>query len=107
VTRLRSSALALCLCLPLALGGCGGGDDDNSSTQADTIGSGATCTERLREVVTVDYLRKSGLGISNPQVAEQELSRAIAEVCQRGPATMSITEGARKVVLVINQRFVG
>jgi hypothetical protein len=105
VSRLRSSTLALCLCLALALGACGG--DDGGSTQPETIGSGATCVQRLREVVTVDYLRKSGLGISDPQVAEGELARAIAEVCQRGPATMSITEGARKVVLVINQRFVG
>jgi hypothetical protein len=104
VTRLRRSALAVAMSLALALGACG--DDDESSTQPQTIGSGATCPERLRSVVTVDYLRKSGLGISDPQVAERELARAIAEVCQRGPATLSITEGARKVVLVINQRFV-
>ena len=104
MTRPSTSVLALGVCLAVALGGCG--SDDDSSTQPQTIGSGTTCTERLREVVTNDYLRKSGLGISDPQVAETELARAIAEVCQRGPATLSITDGARKVVLVINQRFV-
>ena len=104
MTHTYSSVLALGLCLAVALGACG--SDDDSSTQPKTIGSGATCTQRLHEVVTVDYLRKSGLGISNPQVAETELTRAIGEVCQRGPATLSLTEGARKVVLVINQRFV-
>ena len=103
------------LVLPLVLGaavalaaGCG---DDNSggdgtTIKVETIGTGERCAERLRLVATVDFLRRSGLGIQNPAVAAQELERAIREVCQEGPAGLSTTAAARRVVQVIEARFV-
>ena len=101
--RNRVAALVLCS-LALIAGGCG--DDDSSTSQADTIGSGAACTAKLREAVTPEYLRQSGLGISNPQVAQRELTRAITQVCRTGPPTLSVTDAAAQVVRVIEVRFV-
>ena len=105
MTAARNRVAALVLCsLAVLAGGCG--DDDSSSSQADTIGSGAACTAKLRQSVTPEYLRESGLGISNPRVAERELKRAISEVCRTGPPTMSVTDAAAQVVRVIEVRFV-
>jgi hypothetical protein len=101
--RNRVAAVALCSLAALA-GGCG--DDDSTSTQADTIGTGAQCTAKLRQAVTPEYLRQSGLGIANPRVARRELTRAIAQVCRTGPATLSVNEAAPQVVRVIEVRFV-
>ena len=101
--RNRLAALVLCSVAALA-GACG--DDDSTSTQADTIGTGAACTANLRQAITPEYLRQAGLGISNPRVAERELTRAIAQVCRTGPPTLSVTDAAAQVVRVIEVRFV-
>ena len=100
--RNRVTALLLCSAA-LLIGACG---DDDSSPQADTIGSGPACTAKLKQAVTPEYLRQSGLGISNPRVAERELTRAITQVCGTGPASLSVTEAAGQVVRVIEVRFV-
>jgi hypothetical protein len=100
--RNRFAAIVLCALAALA-GGCG---DDDSAPQADTIGTGAGCTAKLRQEVTPEYLRQAGLGISNPRVAQRELTRAITEVCRTGPPTLPLTDAAAQVVRVIEVRFV-
>lgn len=101
--RNRLAAVVLCSLAALA-GACG--DDDSNNTQADTIGTSAPCTAKLRQAVTPEYLRQAGLGISNPRVAERELTRAITEVCRTGPPTLSVNDAAARVVRVIEVRFV-
>jgi len=106
MTLLRTASLTLVMCWVLALGGCGDSGDDGSTIPADTIGTGGACTTKLRQVATPEYLRQAGLGIQNPAIAERELTRAVAEVCRRGPPDLSVADAAQQVVRVIEVRFV-
>ncbi len=98
----RIAAPLLCSAAVL-VGACG---DDDSTPPAQTIGTGSVCIATLRQTITPEYLRQAGLGISNPDVAERELQRAIAEVCDTGPPTLRVTAAAQQVVRVIEARFV-
>lgn len=108
MNRLHYLIPILAVCAATALAGCGDDNSggDGSTIKVETIGRGTQCATRLRQVATVDFLRRAGLGIQNPQIAQQELERAIASVCREGPSGLSTTAAARRVAQVIEARFV-
>jgi hypothetical protein len=102
--RLKHTTLASMLACAVLLGACGDSNDEpQTTTSVEAIGSGATCRERLQEVVTPAYLRAMGFVISNPDTARGQLTRAIRIVCRRGPSNLQLNQGAEQVVAVINQ----
>jgi hypothetical protein len=103
-SRLKRATLAPVLVYAALLGACGDSNDEpQTTTPVETIGSGATCRERLEEVVTPAYLRAMGFAISNPDAARSQLGRAIRDVCRRSPSNLPLNQGAEQVVAVINQ----
>jgi len=82
----------------LGVAACGTAGDDGSS-DADSqpaestppIGTGKKCDHKLSRTVTFDYLSDQGLTpAGDKQTAQIALAGAIAEVCHRGPATLTV-----------------
>ena len=65
------------------------------------------CRHRLSKIVTIDYVKQHGLTIKSgqEQLATIQVAGAIAEVCQKGPPSMSVDDGAGAAVEVIEKRY--
>ena len=85
----------------VALIGCG----DLSSGNSERMGRGNKCIENLGAVVDEDYLLANGLEIRKADAATIAVGGAIAEVCIDGPASMSIEDGAQRVVEIVRKRY--
>lgn len=54
---------------------------------------------RLREAARLDHQERAGA------VGDHQVAGAIAEVCQKGPPSMSVDDGAGAAVEVIEKRY--
>jgi len=94
----------------LTVGACAG----NSPQAADTditilttdlealpMGQGEQCIDRLSKVVGIGYLGEHGVTVKDEDAAMVAIGRAIPEVCEKGPADLSLHGGAHRVIAIV------
>jgi hypothetical protein len=105
---------AVCLCAVFMLAGCSSSTvgDTSVGTDGQPMGSGKRCDARLANKVTFDYLAGQGLKVAGGTVADKQtaaivIGLAIHAVCAKGPASMTVDDGAAQVAKLIRKRVSG
>jgi hypothetical protein len=104
----------------VALTSCGG-DSTASKTVADTdtitilqtdieaqpMGEGQACIEKLTKLVTVDYLSGHDVPVEDEASAAIPIQNAIVNVCEIGPPDQIVHEAAHEVVHSVEDELAG
>ena len=116
----RTVLCGLPLLCALAVAACSG-DSTASGTGADTdtvtvlqtdieaqpMGEGQTCIEKLTKLVTVDYLVEHDLPVQDEASVAIPIQNAIVNVCGVGPPDQIVHEAAHEVVHAVEDELAG
>ena len=98
-----------------------GGDSTAGETVADTdtitilqtdieaqpMGEGQACIEKLTKLVTVDYLADHDVPVEDEASAAIPLQNAIVNVCEVGPSDQIVHEAAHEIVHSVEDELAG
>jgi hypothetical protein len=115
-----AAAFAMLALVALFLTACGGDSTQAASTQAgDSItilqtdleaqpmGEGQQCIDRLSKVVDTDYLVEHDVAVEDEGTAAFAIENAIVKVCDEGPPDQIVHASAHEVVHMVEDELAG
>lgn len=98
--------LAMAACAETSTEGQPSGATATSNASAGPqMGRGKRCNHRLANIIDTAYLAEHDLEVKDKDAATIAVGGAIAEVCMKGPATLTVAEGGEKVIEIVKNRY--
>jgi hypothetical protein len=75
--------------------------------EAQPMGEGQACVEKLTKLITVDYLTEHDVPVEDEASADIQIQNAIVNVCEVGPPDQIVHETAHEVVHSVEEELAG